>query len=198
MFISFEGIDGTGKSTQIELLKKSLENKNYQVTLVRDPGSTKIGEKLRDVLLDKNNSEMADETELLIYAAARSQMVHEIILPSLDQGKVVLCDRYIDSSLVYQGITRRLGLDRVLSINKFIMPDFTFLLDLTVEESLKRKNNQKELDRIELENNNFHETVRNGYLSLLDLYPNRIKLINANNNILDINKNIVKYINEYL
>lgn len=198
MFISFEGIDGTGKSTQIQLLKNYFEEKGKKTCVIRDPGSTNISEKLRDILLDKNNGEMADETEMLIYAAARCQMVNQIILPNLKDKKIILCDRYIDSSIVYQGITRGLGIEKVLNVNKYIMPDITFLIDLSVEESLIRKNKQKELDRIEKEDNSFHKKVRDGYLSLLDIYPKRIKLINGNNNILDINYIIIEKIEQYL
>lgn len=195
MFITFEGIDGTGKSTQIELLKDFFLKQKKDVVLIRDPGTTKIGEQLREILLDKNNNEMDKETELLIYAAARCQMVKEIILPSLEQGKIVLSDRYIDSNIVYQGISRGIGIEKVLSVNNFIMPDITFLFDLSVEESLMRKNKQKELDRMELEKKEFHDKVRSGYLSLINLYPNRIKLINANDHILEINKKIIECIN---
>lgn len=196
MFISFEGTDGAGKTVQIKLFKEYLEQHfDKEVVLVRDPGSTPISEKLRDIVLDINNKEMGYRCEALIYSASRAQMVHEIIKPSLENNKFVLSDRFIDSSLVYQGVSRGLPLEDIYSINKFavenIFPSLTFFLDIDVETSISRKNQMKELDRIEVENMSFHEKVRKGYLEISKNEPNRLKVINASKTIEEVHKSIV-------
>lgn len=183
IFITMEGPDGSGKSTQINQLKSYLSNKGYDIILAREPGGTRISEKIREVILDKNNTEMGDMTELLLYAAARAQLVTEVIKPALDKGQAVICDRFVDSSAVYQGIARGLGIDTVYAVNDYalngIIPDITFLLDLSAEEGIKRKTKQAELDRLELESLEFHKRVVAGYRQLADLNGNRIVKIDA-------------------
>ena len=182
-FITIEGTDGSGKSTQLELLKKYFAEKKTEAVFVRDPGSTQIGEKIRSLILDTQNTAMSDETEALLYAACRIQLVNEVIVPALERGTNVICDRFVDSSIAYQGFARGLGQEKIELINSFAlekcMPDLTVFFNLPPEKGMLRKNNQKELDRIEKESINFHKKVYNGYLSLLNAYPQRIHSIDA-------------------
>ncbi len=170
LLISLEGPDGCGKSTQIAYIKEFLEETGYEVILCREPGGTKISEQIREVILDKDNREMDDVTEMLLYAAARAQLVSEVIKPALEAGKIVICDRFVDSSAVYQGIARGLGIDTVYQVNSYALhgltPDVTFLLDLPAEEGIRRKDKQHALDRMELETLSFHEQVAEGYRTL--------------------------------
>ncbi len=199
MFISLEGTDGAGKSVQIDLLKKYFEDSlNKKVLCIRDPGSTEISEKLRNIVLDVKNSEMGYVCEALIYSAARAQMVHEKIKPALDNGEVVITDRYVDSSLVYQGVTRELGYDRIKEINDFatgnIYPDITFFLNIDSKVSMERRKNDTELDRIELEGIDFQEKVRNAYLDNAQKEPERVKIIDASKTIDEVHKEIISYL----
>ena len=161
IFISMEGPDGSGKSTQLELLKAYLEGKGYEIIITREPGGTKISEAVREIILNKDYTEMGYMTEALLYASARAQLVSEVIKPALDSGKAVISDRFVDSSAVYQGMARGLGVDNVYKINEFaiqgVMPDLTIHLDLPAKVGIGRKNEQKELDRMELETIDFHE-----------------------------------------
>lgn len=172
MFITFEGIDFCGKSTQVKLLKSYLENQNKTVKLIREPGGTEISEKIREILLDKKNSGMVIETEVLLFSAARSQLVREVILPYLQKGYYVISDRFHDSSTAYQGYGRGIPLDAVFQIHKIAIgntiPDITFIIDIPVEEAERRKalNSNIELDRIEITKENFFERVRQGYFSM--------------------------------
>ncbi len=194
LFITIEGTDGSGKSTQIPFIKGFLEKKGYKVLLTREPGGTQIGEKIRDLLLDKQNKEMCDMTEALLYAASRAQHVKEFIVPALKQGKVVLCDRFVDSSIVYQGKGRELGLETVKSINDFatcgLEPDLTILLDIDPEKGLERVKENSDVDRLEQEKLAFHKKVYEGYKDLSNLYPNRIKVISADQSIQEISSDI--------
>lgn len=178
LFITLEGPDGSGKSTQIELLKEYLENKGYDIVLTREPGGTAVSEEIRKVILNPELKEMKDMTELLLYASARAQLVGEVIKPALNQGKAVISDRFIDSSAVYQGIGRGLGIDTVYEVNSYalqgIMPDITFLLDLDAEEGIKRKKKQAELDRMEQQDVTFHQKVVEGYREIARRNPERI------------------------
>ncbi len=202
MFISVEGTDGAGKSVQTQLLEEFFLKKNQEVVITRDPGSNIISEKLRNIVLDKEHKEMCFECEALIYAAARAQMVSQIIKPALKKGCVVISDRYVDSSLVYQGNCRGLGIDEVFSINKFgtggLIPDITFFLDLPTEIGIIRKSTNGELDRIELEDKEFHERVRSSYLKLGEKYPNRIKVIDAKKTIEEIHNEILENLKEMI
>ncbi|MGN0244286.1 MAG: dTMP kinase [Lachnospiraceae bacterium] len=183
IFITLEGADGSGKSTQITLLQEYLKQQGFEVVLSREPGATAIGEKIRQVILDKENREMGHMTELMLYASARAQLVEEVIQPALECGKAVICDRFVDSSAVYQGMGRGLGVELVYEVNKHairnIMPDVTFFIDISAQEGIRRKKNQAELDRMELETISFHEKVVEGYRSLARQYPERIKSIDG-------------------
>lgn len=183
LFISMEGPDGAGKSTQIELLKSYLADKGYKVVITREPGGTTISEAIREVILNKDYSEMCDNTELLLYAAARAQLVHEVIRPALEEGNAVICDRFVESSVVYQGIGRGLGIDTVYAVNEYALqglrPQLTILLDLDAEEGLRRKKNQAELDRMEAAGLEFHKRVAEGYRTLAERDPARIMRISA-------------------
>lgn len=181
IFITMEGPDGSGKSTQIELLKDYLSEKGYDIIVTREPGGTQISEKIRQIILDKENEKMSDMTELMLYVAARAQLVDEVIKPALDKNQVVISDRFVDSSAVYQGIARGLGTKLVYEMNQYAisrMPDITFLLDLDAKEGIKRKKHQAALDRLELEKLSFHEKVVEGYRSLAK-EQDRIVLIDA-------------------
>jgi dTMP kinase len=199
--IVIEGSDGSGKSTQIELMKKYLIDKGFEVVETREPGGTRISEKIRDIILDKENVEMSPITEALLYAASRAQHVHEVIIPAVSEGKIVICTRYVYSSLVYQGIARGLGIDMVSSINNAaiqgMMPDLTLLFDMDPEEALKRKTSGGNGDRLELEDVNFHKMVYNGYKELSHTYKD-IKVVDVSRSVSEIHKDIVEIINEFL
>jgi len=194
LFITIEGPDGAGKSTQIPFIQRFLEEQGYKVLLTREPGGTVIGEKIRGILLDKNHQEMSDITEALLYSASRAQHVTEVIMPALNEGIVVLCDRFVDSSIVYQGKGRGLGLESIKNINDFatcgLTPDLTILLDIDPEIGLKRVKATKEVDRLEQEKLDFHRKVYEGYKELVNMYPERIKVITANQPIEEVNKDI--------
>lgn len=183
IFITMEGPDGSGKSTQIALLREYLESKGYDVIITREPGGTTISEAIREIILNKDYKEMAPVTEMLLYASARAQLVSEVIGPAIRTGKAVISDRFIDSSLVYQGMARGLGVETVYNVNSVAigdyMPDVTFLLDLPAEIGIGRKKDQKELDRMELESLDFHRDVAEGYRSLAGKYPDRIETVDA-------------------
>lgn len=172
MFITFEGLDFCGKSTQVELLVKFLQEKGSTVRLIREPGGTAISEKVRDILLDKKNNEMYFEPELLLFASARAQLVREVIIPSLAEGEYVISDRYHDSSVAYQGYGRGIDIDFVSKLQSFAIgkavPDITFFIDIPVEEFINRKQKIKkdDLDRMERSKIEFYEKVRNGYLEI--------------------------------
>lgn len=188
VFISIEGPDGSGKSTQIKLLCQYLKELGYDVVLTREPGGTPIGEKIRAIILDTDHEEMADRAEALLYAASRAQHVDQVIKPALVAGRVVVCDRFIDSSIVYQGYGRGLG-DSVRTINEYAvdgcMPDRTFLLLLDPKTG-KERIAEKDQDRLELLDISFHEKVYKGYLELLALYPNRIVPIDGEGSVEEI------------
>lgn len=187
-FISVEGSDGSGKSTQIKKIEAYLKSKNQEILLTREPGGTMISEKIRELLLDPSNKGMSAKTEMLLYAAARAQHLEEFILPNLQQGKSVLTDRFTDSSIAYQGFGRELG-DVVAEVNHIatggIAPDITFFLDLSPEAGIARKKAEvdHEMDRLELEKQEFHQRVYNGYKALCDLYEHRIYRIDASRDI---------------
>ena len=199
IFITFEGAEGSGKSTQIKLLEEYLKKRGLRVLVLREPGSTKFSEDLRGILLDKRNGFLSEKTELLLYLAARAQLVKEKIIPTLKEKKIVLCDRFQDSTLVYQGYG--LGLDRKIIgllggfVSEGALPDLTFLLDISAEAGLRRAGGAS--DRIQERPLAYHRRVRNGYLKLARANPKRIKLIPAK----DIDKTqdeIRKLIREFL
>lgn len=195
IFISMEGPDGSGKSTQIDLLTKYLESKGYEIVVTREPGGTAISEAIREIILDKNHTEMSYMTEALLYASARAQLVSEVIKPSLKKGKAVISDRFVDSSAVYQGMARGLGIENIYQINQFaiqgIMPDLTIHLDLPATVGIGRKKKQAELDRMELEALDFHEKVAEGYRELAGRSSSRIHTVDATLPIEEIHHIIV-------
>ncbi len=182
-FITFEGGEGTGKTTIIEQVKNYLLNLGYEVIVTREPGGIEISEQIRDIILDVKNVKMDYRTEALLYAASRVQHLAEKVIPALEQGKVVLCDRYLDSSLVYQGIARGLGIDKVLSINMFAldhMPDLTLFISARPEVCFERlKKSNRTMDRLDLEKKEFHEMVYDGYKQISKMYPERITTIDG-------------------
>ncbi len=202
IFVTMEGPDGAGKTTQIELLKEYLDKRGYDVLITRDPGGNRVSEAIRQVILNKEYTEMGYMTELLLYAAARAQLVKENIKPALESGKAVIADRFVDSSAVYQGIGRDLGIDTVYKVNEFalqgIMPDMTFMMDLDAEAGIARKKNQAELDRMEQESLDFHKKVVEGYRKLADLAPDRIIKIDASLPKEDIHAIIVSYVENWM
>ncbi len=185
MFITVEGPEGSGKSSVCRQIYEELLKKGYNVILSREPGGTPISESIREVILNKANTAMDGRTEALLYAASRRQHLVEKIWPALKEGKIVLCDRYLDSSLAYQGVARHLGVDEVLNINMFAtegtFPDLTLLFDITPEDGLARiaKNQNREINRLDLEKIEFHHQVRNAFLSLAKRYPERFIVIDA-------------------
>ena len=183
MFIAIEGMDGSGKSTQIELLRQYFEQRHQEAVITREPGGTDIGEQIREILLRPENQAMAARTEALLYAASRAQHVAELIEPTLAAGKIVISDRYVVSSYVYQGIARGLGLEAVERINQFAIngrvPDLTIFLFVSQEQALRRKKAQKELDRLEAESMAFHAKVNQGFRQLAESYPYPRMIIGA-------------------
>ena len=179
MFVTFEGLDGSGKSTQAGLLRARLEADGLQVVATREPGGTDLGERLRDLVL--HGGHVSPWAEALLYAAARAQHVDDVIRPALDRGAVVICDRYVDSSVAYQGVGRELGLERVLEVNLSavggLLPDRTFLLELDAAEICSRLHGEH--DRLERESENFHARVADGYKALAERFPERIVVLDA-------------------
>ena len=182
-FLSMEGLDGSGKGTQLERLLDTLKQYGFEVVLTREPGGTPIGEKIRGILLDRENTGMTDETEALLYAASRAQHVREVIRPAVRDGRIVLCDRFVDSSVAYQGGGRQMGIDRVLEINKHAvdgtMPDLTVYLEIGHRKALERRCAASEPDRMEMEAENFHARVEDGYHQLIAMDPERFAVVDA-------------------
>ena len=185
LFITLEGTEGSGKSSAMEIVYKRLIDEGYTLVKTREPGGTPISEQIRNVILDKGNTAMDGRTEALLYAASRRQHLVEKIWPSLKEGKLVFCDRYLDSSLAYQGFARGLGIEEVLNINLFAtentFPDLTLLFNLAPKIGLERisKDKGREVNRLDLEKLSFHQKVHQGYLILAKRYPERIKVIDA-------------------
>ena len=195
-FITFEGCEGSGKSTQIELYRKYLEEKNIEYLFVREPGGTEISEKIRSIILDVNNDKMSDEAEALLYAAARAQLISEKILPALNKGILVICDRYIDSSFAYQAYARGLGMDFISKINSFAidncMPDKTVFLNISSKQAFLRKGGADKDDRLELSGEDFHQRVYEGYVELAKIYSERFLLIDCLGEKHQTHQNIIK------
>lgn len=202
IFITVEGTDGSGKSTQINLLMEYLKSKGCDVLFTREPGGTQISEKIREIILDVNNKEMTGMTEALLYAAARAQHVEEKIIPAVNAGKIVICDRFVDSSIAYQGAARGLGSDVIMQINKFalngMMPDITLFFNLSPEKGILRKKNERELDRMESEKLDFHKKVYEGYKYLCIKYPERVKVIDADDTVENVHEHVINTIDELL
>jgi len=185
IFITFEGIDGSGKTTQINALIQHLDRAGIPYQLFREPGGTEIGEKIRDILLDNNHDNMLAVTELLLYSASRFQLTKSRIIPGLKAGKVVICDRFYDSTTAYQGYGRGIDLDFIKRLNAAatdsLVPDRTFILDISLEERYKRLGN-KNLDRLEQEALDFHKRVRDGFLEMAMKEPERFIVLEGNRN----------------
>lgn len=203
-FITLEGGEGAGKTTVLESLESKLLELGYDVLKTREPGGINISEKIRHIILTPDHTEMDGRTEALLYAAARRQHLVEKVFPALKEGKIVLCDRFIDSSLAYQGYARGLGIDEVLSINQFAiqecMPDLTLYFDISPKEGLNRisSNKARERNRLDLEKIQFHEKVYEGYQLLVHQYPERIKVINANQGLNEVESEAMTEIETYL
>ena len=181
-FFTFEGCEGSGKTTQVELLKEHLAERGFEVLVSREPGGTAIGARIREILLDPGQAGMEPLTEALLFAADRAQQVAQVILPAMREGRVVVGDRFVDSSLAYQGVARGLGLEAVARLNEWatggLEPTLTFYLDMPVEEALARKSFEGH-DRIEGEPAEFHRAVREAYLMLAKLYSHRVVVVDA-------------------
>lgn len=203
IFITFEGIDGSGKDTQAKLLAKYFKNKGYSVIRTREPGGTSIGEKIRKILLSPKIGRVDQRAEVLLFAASRAQIVSNIIKPALEKGKIVISNRYVDSSYAYQGIARKMGLDWVIEINKWatqgLLPDITFFLDIPEELGLKRVDKSRNIrDKIEKDGEIFQKKVREGYYKLAKLFPERYRIIDANRNEDLIQKDIKKEVDKFI
>jgi len=201
MFITFEGLDFSGKSTQIFLLREHLEKAGREVVVIREPGGTPISEKVRDILLDKENQEMVFETELLLFSASRAQLVREVIIPHLEKNHYVLSDRFHDSSVAYQGFGRGVDIETIMEIQSFAIgkaiPDLTFFIDIPLEIIEGRKTKHKvELDRIELMKNDFYTKVREGYLYLAEK-EKRFRVIDGTKSKEEVHREVLKYIELY-
>lgn len=199
-FITFEGVEGSGKSTQMELLGRFLLERGFDILLTREPGGTEIGDKIRDILLDPENKGMDKMVEALLYAASRAQLVAEVIKPALEAGKVVICDRYFDSSVAYQVYGRGIPFEVIEAINKRAIenakPDITFFLDISVEVGLERAT-VFFADRIEKEDIEFHRRVRKGYLELAKKDTKRFIAIEALKESDEIHRRIIEKIKEF-
>lgn len=189
LFISFEGADGCGKSTQAKLFAEYLKQKGYEVVLTREPGGTPISEKIRNIILDPQCKEEDPKTEMLLFAASRAQHVAELIRPSVNAGKIVICDRFVDSSIAYQGYARGLG-EQVEIVNSYAvdgcMPDITFFFDISPEDARKRNAKTDKADRLELEKNEFYQKVYEGFVKLSEKYKDRYVVIDASGSIEEI------------
>ncbi|SHK74832.1 thymidylate kinase [Clostridium cavendishii DSM 21758] len=192
LFIVFEGPEGSGKTTVAGEIEKFLNELGVDFITTREPGGIAISEQIREVILNTNNTKMDGRTEALLYAAARRQHLVEKVIPALEEGKIVLCDRFVFSSLAYQGFARGLGMDEVMCINEFAidgyMPDINILFDLAPEVGLERidKNKNREVNRLDLEHVDFHNKVREGYLKLLEKYPQSIYRLDAERSLNDV------------
>lgn len=194
-FISFEGGEGSGKTTIINRLSKELEELGYNIVQTREPGGSKIAEEIRNIILDKDNTDMDYLTEALLLAASRREHLTEVILPALEAGKIVICDRYIDSSLAYQGYARGIGIEEVYQINKYatggLLPDVTFYIDVDPKIGLSRiKTTNRETNRLDLETLAFHEKVREGYLKIANRFKKRFIVIEGDRHIDDLYEDV--------
>ena len=204
MFITFEGPDGAGKSTIIKLVHEKLLQDGFNIVLTREPGGTPIAEKIRDIILDNSNQALDARTEALLYAASRRQHLVEKIWPALKEGKIVLCDRFLDSSLAYQGGGRNLGVENVLNINLFATentyPDLTLFFDVSPEVGLARvsKDKKRVADRLDNENENFHDKVYKTFKEIIEQNKNRVVVIDASKSIDEVVETTYKIIKEKL
>ena len=200
LFITLEGPEGSGKTSAIKIVKDRLESLGYQIEMTREPGGTLISEQIREVILDKKNTMMDPRTEALLYAASRRQHLVEKIWPSLKQGKIVFCDRYLDSSLAYQGYARGLGIQEILNVNNYAtegtFPDITFLFDIDPKIGLERinKNKDREVNRLDEEKLSFHQKVREGYLLLSKKFPDIYIVLDASKPLEEVSSKVFEEI----
>lgn len=182
-FITIEGCEGVGKTAQTKMLKEYCEKHNIDVLFTREPGGSRVAEKIRDIILDAGNAEICDKCEAFLYASSRVQHLHEIVIPALSSGKKVICDRFVDSSYVYQGVARGLGLQYVMELNSLAvgeyMPEYTVFLDLSPEKAFERKGGVDKKDRLEVQGLEFHRKVYEGYCKIIATYPERFIVIDA-------------------
>ena len=200
LFISFEGGEGSGKSSVINVVKERLEADGHKVVITREPGGVSVSEQIRNVILAVDN-QMSKETEALLYAASRTEHLYAKVLPLLEQGYIVLSDRYLDSSLAYQGYARGIGIEKVLEINMFAkayLPKVTYFFDVRPEVGLARIQGREKIDRLDLETMDFHQKVYDGYKEVCKLYPDRVKSINGEREIEAIIADIYNDIKKYL
>ncbi len=203
LFITFEGLDGSGKTTQIKLLYDYLKEKGLDVVTAVEPGGTAIGRKIRKILLDKYNHEMSYKAETFLFLASRAELVSKVISPALSKGRTVICDRFFDSTIVYQGIARGLGIDKILDMSLWatggIVPDITFLLSIKADKGKKRMDSaSKKRDRMELEKDNFRKKVYQGYLNIAGKYKDRFVVIDGEKKIEDIFEEVKRRVEQYL
>lgn len=202
LFITLEGPDGSGKSTISRMLVSYLRERGHRVTLTREPGGTDISEEIRHMILDNKNTEMKSTTEALLYAASRAQHVGEKIMPAINANRIVICDRFVLSSLVYQGIGRGLGVKNIKSINDFatdgLEPDLILFFDIDPKFALARKTRRTKADRLEREKLEFHKDVYEGYKSLLDMYGEKVKVIDAHKNKRNVFEQVKKVVDKLI
>lgn len=198
MFITFEGLEGSGKSTQAGLLGGKLKEKGYSIVVTREPGGTRIGEEIRNITHSRENVDLTAVAESYLMAASRAQHIREIIKPALDNGKIVICDRFIDSSLAYQGYGRKLGLSTIVQLNHEaidgIWPDLTIFLDVPIKVGFARRNGTDKIDRMDLQQKEFYERVYEGYLTLVKKYTERIIPVDASKAISEVAKKVEKLV----
>lgn len=201
LLISFEGIDGSGKSTQCKMLYHELLDRGYGVHLYREPGGTRISEKIRDILLDRENMEMSPVTEMLLYFSSRNQLITEKVIPALERGEIVLLDRFVDSTIAYQGHGRNLSLDSIRKVAEVaigdVIPDLTILVDTPLETAEDRMDS-RELDRLEAENAEFKQRTRNGYLQLVKDEPQRFLVLDGRDTIESLKKAVIDRVDTLL
>ncbi len=200
-FITLEGGECSGKTTIIESLIKKLDELGIQYITTREPGGIRIAEDIRKIILDVKNTEMTPECEALLYAASRMQHLSQKVIPAINDNKVVICDRFLDSSLVYQGYARGLGIDKVLTINSFALdylPGLTLFIDVTPDVALKRMSGRNKADRLDLETMDFHKRVYDGYQLVYKKYPERIKRVDGNQELDKVVSDCIKIVLDYL
>lgn len=199
-FVTFEGCEGVGKSTQLSLIKEYCQNNGLDFLFTREPGGNLISEKIRSIILDRENGEMSGVCEALLYAAARAQLSESVIVPTLNQGRTVICDRYLDSSYAYQGYARGLGTDFVWEINRRAVgdaiPDLTIFLDLPPDVAFQRKGGRDADDRLENEKNDFHLKVYKGYVEASQRFPERIVRVDCSGSVMDTHRKILAVLKE--
>lgn len=200
--IVFEGPDGSGKTTILKKVNEKLTDEGYKLKLVREPGGTDISEKIREIIIDNDNVNMAAKTESLLFAASRAQLVEEKLRPALENGELILCDRFVLSSLLYQGVGRGLGIDEVKAINDFaiggIKPDLTIFFNIDYKTALVRKRANFSADRLENEDFDFHKRIFDAYISIADRYKDDIKQVDATRSIEEVSTDVLKLIKDLL